>query len=60
MKRYVTELANDIINRDNENDLMRTDVKKQRKASIEHIVELCRDGFITDVEAVYQISSLNI
>lgn len=60
MKRYVTELANDIINRDNENDLMRADVKKQRKASIEHIVGLCRDGFITDVEAVYQISSLNI
>lgn len=60
MKRYVTELANDIINHDNENDLMRADVKKQRKAFIEHIVKLCRDGFITDVEAVYQISSLNL
>lgn len=60
MKRYVTELANDIINRDNENDMMRADVKKQRKASIEYIVRLCRDGFITDIEAVYQISSLNI
>ena len=60
MKRYVTELANDIINHDNENSLMRADVKEQRKVSIEHIVELCRDGFIPDVEAVYQISSLNI
>lgn len=59
MKRYVTELANDIINHDNENDMMRADVKKQRKASIEYIVRLCRDGFITDIEAVYQISSLN-
>lgn len=60
MKRYVTELANDIINRDKNNDLMRDDMREQRKVSIEHMVELCRDGLITDVEAVYQISSLNL
>lgn len=60
MKRYVAELANDIINRDKKNDLMRDDMREQRKISIEHMVELCREGFITDVEAVYQISSLNL
>lgn len=60
MKRYVTELANDIINCDKENNLMRPDIKERRKASIEHTVELCREGLITNAEAVHQISSINL
>lgn len=49
MKRYVTEFVNDALKKvTNIYDI----------ATIRSIVDMCKQGYITDAEAVYQISKL--
>lgn len=60
MKRFVIELANDIISRDAKNELMRPEVRNERKTTIERFVKICNDGLITDYEAVYGISRFQL
>lgn len=55
MKRYVKEFANEILNDDKKNKLMQSQIKKNRKAAIEEILEDCKDGLITNHEALSQL-----
>ena len=55
MKRYVKEFANEILNNDKKNKLMQPQIKKNRKAAIEEILEDCKDGLITNHEALSQL-----
>ena len=55
MKRYVKEFANEILNDDKKNKLMQSQIKKNRKAAIEAILEDCKNGYITNREALSQL-----
>ena len=55
MKRYVKEFANEILNNDKKNKLMDLQIKKNRKAVIEENLEDCKNGFITNHEALSQL-----
>ena len=55
MKRYVKEFANEILNNDKKNKLMQPQIKKNRKAAIEEILEDCKNGLITNHEALSQL-----
>ena len=55
MKRYVKEFANEILNNDKKNKLMQSQIKKNRKAAIEEILEDCKNGLITNHEALSQL-----
>ena len=45
-KRYVKEFANDILENDKNNNLMKDWLKEERKETIEHILDDYNDGFI--------------
>lgn len=49
MKRYVKELANDRLK---SLDGMRSEIKQANIAHIKKVVELCSNGYMTDIEAV--------
>ena len=53
MKPYVTELANDIIETNKNNPLMRDDMRKKIENYVNWVLEDCKAGLITDYEAVY-------
>ena len=55
MKRYVKEFANEILNNDKKNKLMQPQIKKNRKAAIEEILEDCKNDFITNHEALSKL-----
>ena len=55
MKRYVKEFANEILNNDKKNKLMDLQIKKNRKAAIEEILEDCKNGLITNYEALSKL-----
>ena len=55
MKRYVKEFANEILNNDKKNKLMQPQTKKNRKAAIEEILEDCKDGLVTNHEALSKL-----
>ena len=55
MKRYVKEFANEILNNDKKNKLIQPQIKKNRKAAIEEILEDCKNGLITNYEALSQL-----
>lgn len=57
MKRYVTELANDIINTNRANTLMRDDVRGKIEGIVLAILEDYKAGLISAHEAVYCMTS---
>lgn len=58
-KRYVKEFANDILESDKNNNLMKDWLKEERKEAIEYILEAYNDGFITAIEAVYKLATIS-
>lgn len=56
MKRYVTELANDIIRTNKANTLMREDVREKIEHTIAAILEDYKNGYITAHEAVHTMT----
>lgn len=56
MKRYVTELANDIINTNRANTLMREDVRGKIEGIVLAILEDYKAGLITAHEAVHTMT----
>lgn len=58
-KRYVKEFANDILESDKNNNLMKDWLKEERKETIEYILEDYNDGFITSIEAVYKLATIS-
>ena len=56
MKRYVTELANDIIKSNRANTLMREDVREKIEGVINAIVDDYKAGLITAHEAVHTMT----
>ncbi len=59
MKRYVKEFANDILNSDKKNPLMKQEFKDKHKKLIASILEDCEAGLITNAEAVYQLATIS-
>jgi len=60
MKRYVTELANDIIKTNRENTLMRDDVRGKIEGIINAILDDYKAGLITAHEAVHAMTSEHV
>lgn len=56
MKRYVTEFANDIINTNKNNPLMRNDIKEKIENYIENVLQDYKAGLVTSREAIYLMS----
>ncbi len=56
MKRYVTELANDIIKTNRANTLMRDDVRGKIEGIINAILDNYKEGYITAHEAVHTMT----
>lgn len=56
MKRYVSELANDVLNKNKNNELMTDATQNNEKKFIENVLADCESGFISDTEAVYLIA----
>lgn len=60
MKRYVKELANDIIKHDKENMLMQRIYKDRREQAVMSILSDCESGFMSDFEAVNQLVNIKL
>lgn len=60
MKRYVTELASDIIRTNQANTLMREDVRGKIEGIINAILEDYKAGLITAHEAVHTMTSEHV
>lgn len=56
MKSYVFDYANDLINSNKENNLMRDDMRKKIEEYIETVLDDYRLGLISTDEALYQMS----
>ena len=55
IKEYVFEFANDMLKDDEENALMREDIKAKRKERIEEILFEYKGGYSTTREALWQL-----
>lgn len=56
MKSYVFDYANDIINTNKENALMRQDMRSKIECYVESVLDDYKGGFITTDEAMYLLS----
>lgn len=56
---YVKAFADDILENDKNNKLMKHWLKEERKETIEYILEDYNDGFITAIEAVYKLATIS-
>lgn len=58
MKQYVFDFAYDILAADNNNELMREDIKAERKQSIDGILIDYKNGLISHIEAIGMIANI--
>lgn len=58
MKQYVFDFAADMMLQDLENELMREDVREDRKQSILAVLDNYKEGCCTTVETMYLIAKI--
>lgn len=58
MKRYVKEFANDILNSDKKNKLMKQEYKDEHRRIVESVLDDYKAGLIGSSEAMYVLSKM--